>query len=149
MSGGIRAGSGPLREVHEYMRRPDGSRNRSFEVEGVKVLVEGHEDDDHAKSVAEFLASAHEVTEHLRTEVQRLRAEVPPKSPVRMLGTGCVRMRDGQIYLLNRQEGGWSEFALQMESWDDLFRRFNVVVGKRGTDAFGDYWPVSNCEVAS
>lgn len=132
-----------LPEIHAYMPTSNGGRNRSFEIDGVKVMVSAHEDDERGMAVAVFLANAPAVIEDLRAEVQRLRAEVPPRDPVRLLGPGCVRFRDGKLWLLNKRETGWASFGLQLSGWDDLFRRFNVVVTDRGSDAFGDFWTVT------
>lgn len=129
-------------EITTYMRGPNGGCGRSFEIDGVTVLVRGHSDDERGSAVAEFLASAPRVVETLRAEVQRLRVAVPPADPVRLLGPGCVRFRDGKLWLLNRAEDGWSSFGVQLKGWDDLFRRFNVAVVEHGRDAFGDFWIV-------
>jgi hypothetical protein len=136
-------------EIHAYMPTNNGGRQRAFDVDGVRILVGAHEDDERGKSVAEFLADAPTVVEslraevqRLRTEVQRLRTEVPPREPVRLLGPGCVRFRDGKLWLLNNAADGWAAFGLQLASWDDLFRRFNASVVGHGSDAFGDFWEV-------
>ena len=129
-------------EVHAYMPTTNGGRQRSFDVDGIRVLVGAHEDDERGKALAEFLAAAPSVVESLRAEVQRLRAEVPPRKPVRLLGPGCVRFRDGELWLLNKRETGWGSFGLQLAGWDDLFRRFNAVVIEHGSDAFGEFWTV-------
>lgn len=130
-------------KISEYMPTANGGRRRSFVVDGVTVYVEPHEDDERSRAVAAFLSEAPAVVEALRAEVQRLRAEVPPTDPVRLLGPGCVRFREGQLWLLNRREGGWSSFGVQLASWDDLFRRFNAIVTEHGSDAFGPFWVVA------
>lgn len=95
-----------------------------------------------AKTWDDLPARERSAYESLRAEVQRLRAEVPPRKPVRLLGPGCVRFRDGELWLLNKRETGWGSFGLQLTGWDDLFRRFNAVVVGHGSDAFGEFWTV-------
>ncbi len=131
-------------EIHEYMQTSQG-RSRSFVVDGVKVLVSGHEDDDRAKAVAEHLASAHDTIEALRLQVAALRRVVPPKVPAKLLGPGVVRMLDREVWILNRAERGWGEFGFHCGSWDDLFRRFDVVVTGHGHDETGEFWRVEPC----
>ena len=128
-------------EISEYMRTANSGRQRSFMLDGVSVTIGAHEDDDRGKAVAVFLADARETTERLRAEVQKLRALVPDDS-ARLLGPGCVRMRDGKIWLLNRADSGWASWGVQCSSWDDLFRRFNVIVTEKRTDSTGEFWVV-------
>lgn len=137
-------GKSEVPEIRAYMTASNGGRRRAFEIEGVTVHVEPHEDDERGRTVAEMLANAPANLSGLRADVQRLRAEVPPRDPVRLLGPGCVRFRDGELWLLNKQETGWSSFGLQLAGWDDLFRRFNAVVVAHGSDAFGEFWTVDS-----
>lgn len=130
-------------KIHTYMPNAQGHRARSFTVDDVEVLVRGHDDDDRAKAVAEFLASAPSVIDGLRAEVQQLRVAVPPTDPVRIGEGGCVRMRDGELWLLNHAHTGWASFGVRLASWDDLFRRYNAIVVEHGCDAFGDYWKMA------
>lgn len=130
-------------KISAYMPNANGSRRRSLEVDGVQVFVEPHEDDARSLAVAEFLRDAPAVVDSLRAEVQRLRALVPPAEPVRLGHGGCVRFRDGKLWLLNRREDGWSSFGVQLRGWDDLFRRFNAIVTEHGSDAFGPFWVVA------
>lgn len=131
-------------KISAYMPAANGGRRRSFEVDGIQVYVEPHEDDERGSSVATFLSEAPAVVESLRAEVQRLRTLVSPKEPVRLLGPGCVRFRDGGIWLLNRREDGWASFGVQLASWDELFRRFDAIVTEHGSDAFGLFWVVTS-----
>lgn len=128
-------------EIHTYMPTVHG-RSRAFHVDGVRVLVEGHEDDERAKSVAEHLAGAHDLIEALQLQVTALRRVVPPKTPARLLGPGVVRMRDRELWILNRAEDGWSSFGFRAGSWDDLFRRFDVIVTGHGHDETSEFWRV-------
>ena len=132
------------RPIQVYMRAANGGRRRSFVIDGVTVYVEPHEDDARAKSVAEFLASAHEVTDSLRDEVAKLRAAVPPRMPARLFGPGAVRFRDGKLWLLNKPEKGWGSFGICLDGWDSLFRQFNCRVTGHGRDEDGEFWTVES-----
>ncbi len=136
-------------EIHTYMPTSNGGRRRAFDVDGVKIVVEPHDDDDRGKAVAEFLASASSVVERLREENRDLRAELPPSKPARLLAPGVVRMRDGRVWLLGNRAKGWASFGFLLESWDDLFRRYNVVVTGSGRDEAGDFWTVENAREVS
>jgi hypothetical protein len=131
-------------EIHTYMQTSQG-RSRAFVIDDVKVLVSGHEDDDRAKAVAEHLASAHDMIEVLQLQVTALRRVVPPKAPAKILGPGVVRMRDRELWILNRADEGWASFGFRAGSWDDLFRRFDVVVTGHGHDETGEFWRVESC----
>ena len=131
-------------EIKAYMPASNGGRRRSFELDGVTVYVEPHDDDERGRAVAEMLAGAPAALSALRADVQRLSSQVPPRTPVRLLGPGCVRFRNGELWLLNKQETGWASFGLQLDGWDDLFRRFNAIVVDQGRDAFGDFWIVTS-----
>lgn len=135
-------GTASTPEIRAYMPSSNGGRRRAFEIDGVTIYVEPHEDDERGRTVAEMLAKAPANLSMLRANVQRLRAEVPPREPVRLLGPGCVRFRDGKLWLLNNAADGWSAFGVQLASWDELFRRFNASVIGHGVDGFGDFWEV-------
>lgn len=121
---------------------PNGGRNRSFEIDGVCVHVDGCEDDEKGKALAEFLADAPARVDRLTAELRGLRAALPPARPVRLLGPGCVRFRGAELWLLNRVEPGWSSWGVLVDGWDDLFRRFDARVTGHGRDNTGDYWTV-------
>ena len=131
-------------EIQAYMPAANGGRRRSFKVDGVEVFVEPNEDDERGRAVAEFLARAPDVVARLRAENRDLRAELPPKKPARLLAEGTVRMRDGRIWLLGNRSKGWGSFGFLLESWDDLFRRYDVIVTGYGEDEAGAYWTVDN-----
>lgn len=136
-------------KVSEYMPAPNGGRRRSLVLDGITVYVEPCEDDARGAAVAEFLASAHDVIAKLRAEVSELRPLVPTGKPARMLGPGCVRMRGREIWLLNKQETGWASFGVRVESWDELFRRFDVRVTDHGVDETSEFWRVEPCTEVS
>lgn len=74
----------------------------------------------------------------------RLLAAMPPKEPQRLIGTGgCVREdpKGRGLWLLNRAETGWASFGFRLDGWNDLFRRFDVVIGAPSTDEHGQWWP--------
>lgn len=76
-------------------------------------------------------------------ELAAARAKVPAV-PARIMSTGTVRFMNGELWLLNRRESGWSSFGIRVGSWDELFRRFNVAVTDHGTDEHGAWWSVEN-----
>lgn len=135
-------------EIKTFMPTANGGRRRAFTIDGVKVFVEPTEDDERGRAVAEFLGSAHDVIEALRAEVAKLRAVVPPKAAARLLGPAVVRMRGGDVWILNRADGGWAEFGFRAGSWDDIFRRFDVRVVGHGRDSHGEFWSVEPCAAA-
>ena len=145
--------------VHVFAQQADGSRIRTFHVSGIDVQVRGdREHDDAAEALASSLqaaaqdavrgwkaleercAAAEARASELESEAIRLRALVPPPAPVRVLGPCCVRFWDGGLYLLNRRERGWASWGVRCAGWDDLFRRYAVVITEHGTDEHGAYW---------
>lgn len=137
----------------------NGGHRRSFDVMGVTIYVEPHEDDAHAERIAEELAAsgavvarmleaeshAHRLAaENDRLKMQLKAAQHPPP-PARLLGRGCVRFdTDGQLWMMNRAETGWASFGLCIGSWDELFRRFDAVVVEAKQDATGWYWVIES-----
>lgn len=93
---------------------------------------------------APLLASLHKQLVQREQEIAVLKMQVPPKQPLRLLGPGCVRMRDGVVWLLGHRTKGWAAWGIRLDGWDDLFRRYNVIVTEHGTGAHGDYWTVTN-----
>lgn len=80
----------------------------------------------------------------LERELADLRAR-HPKTPARIMATGCVRFDGpGKLWLLSKRETGWSAFGIPCADWDELFRRFNVRVTAHGTDEHGPWWAVEN-----
>lgn len=49
---------------------------------------------------------------------------------------------NGDLYLMNRLEGGWRSMAIQVSSEADLLDRFNVRLGEWTRDECSDYCPV-------
>lgn len=134
-----------MKDITEYMQTSDGGHNRSFTVDGVKVLVQPiNGNDDAAKRVTYQLYSALPELERLRLRCQQLGSKVPPNTPQRLFGPGTVRFRDGELWLLNRREGGWASWGVRLDSWDDLFRRYNVAVTVHGVDEHGTWWEVDH-----
>lgn len=81
----------------------------------------------------------------LRDTIADLRGKITEQKaePARIMGEGCVRFSTtGELWILNRREGGFSSFGFRCESWDELFRRFDVRVTSSGTDEHGAYWTV-------
>lgn len=133
-------------KITTYGPAVSGGRRRSFDIDGVTVIVEPHENDEHARRVAEFLADATRQVDRLAAENRDLRASGPPATPARLLGPGVVRMRNGEVWLLNRAETGWASFGVRCNGWDDLFRRYDVIVTGYDRDETGDYWTVDNTQ---
>ena len=63
-----------------------------------------------------------------------------PEKPARVLGPLCVRMQNGELWALNKRETGWSSSGFLVGSWDELFRRWDVIVTEHGVDKHGAYW---------
>jgi hypothetical protein len=77
----------------------------------------------------------------LRAKVRELKGE----TPTTLMGPGTVRFtRGGDLWILNKRETGWASFGFRLDGWDELFRRFKVVVTEHGVDEHGAYWIVSN-----
>lgn len=128
---------GPNGPISVLVSHWDAERNK--EVEAV-----AHE----LANVADIIAERDRLQALLKlaaAENVSLDKRVPPDEPKRLLGTGCVRFRDGELWLLSRREDGWASFGVRLESWDDLFRRYNCRVTANGTDEAGDWWEVASC----
>jgi hypothetical protein len=55
-----------------------------------------------------------------------------------------VLRRDGdQLYLMNRQEGGWREWAVPVESEAYVLSKWNVRLGEWSRDEHGEFCPVT------
>lgn len=148
----------------KFKVQANGSRIRTFDLGDIKISIEAdREHDERAKVLAESLR-AHALGESFRWSALenerdhavksahkdrelRLAAEakIAPPKPVRLLGVGTVRFDDkGRLYLMNKRESGWGSFALWIDGWDDLFRRYNVKVTGHGVDEAGAWWSVEN-----
>jgi hypothetical protein len=121
-----------------------GGRRRSFVLDGIKVTLDDHEDDERGRRLAEFLSGAARQVERLAAENRELRASAPPANAVRLLGPGIVRFRGREVWLLNSAERGWASFGIRCDGWDDLFRRYDVRVTGHDQDETGPYWIVEN-----
>lgn len=133
-------------KIVEYMLDHKGSRRRSLVIDGITVTVEPYENDGAARMLAEILSDVLPTLAELRAKVDALKAQVPPKAPARLMGPGCVRMRDGVVWLLGHRSKGWAAWGMRCDGWDDLFRRFNVIVTSHGTDEHGAWWQVENAK---
>lgn len=146
--------------VHVYMRGQSGTRNVGFERNGLSVLVSPthEEQNEQAEELARLLAQESDAIARLAdriaaaearaTTAERARAEmaakVPPARPARLMGPGFVRFdpTHGVPWLLSKREKGWASFGVRLDSWDDLFRRYDVRVTEHGTDEHGPWWRV-------
>lgn len=149
-------------EVHIYMRGQSGTRNVGFTRDGLSVLVSPthEEQNERAEELARLLAQEIEGLARLadriaaaearaeKSERDHLRtlAKVPPARPARLMGPGFVRFdpTHGVPWLLGQREKGWASFGVMLDSWDDLFRRYDVRVTEHGTDEHGAWWRVEN-----
>lgn len=153
-----------MTKVKQWAPHADGRRTAFFDARpGVLVKVEpeaGGSSDaalavarelaDHASALArrdEKIERLTKQVELLSRELRVVNGRVPPPAPVRLLGTGYVRFaEDGRPWLLSRREGGWAEVGVRCESWDDLFRRYDVRVVEHGVDEHSAWWAVKNGE---
>lgn len=143
---------------------------RTFTIGSVEVAVshrhnrhvdEGTDDDAVVGTVAEWcrdsvtqLARADALMRHnaarwestrsdLQAKIDRLQQQIHEhqvEKPARVLGPLCVRMRAGELWALNKRETGWSSSGFLVGSWDELFRRWDVLVTEQGVDTHGAYW---------
>jgi hypothetical protein len=119
-------------EIIAWMKNANGTRNSTVEgFDDARVLVSG----DRAEEVARDIC---------------IRFGSPPKEPVRLMGTGCVREDPAGhgLWLLSKHETGWSAFGYRLDGWDDLFRRFDVCIGAPKQDEHGQWWPAQPRERA-
>jgi hypothetical protein len=146
----------------QFGARQNGARTSFFcPTETIKVLVEPmHADDnDSAFALATELADAHVAVtkarsdaiaamgraEALERELAFANSRVAPKAPARLLGPGFVRFTEsGELWLLGKRETGWAAFGFRCDSWDDLFRRYDVRVTAHGSDEHGMWWKCEN-----
>lgn len=146
-----------MKKVHAFCEKPDGTRNRTVEWSD-KVEVQvcsrcGADDDDVADAAQQIADFAQTVEDHesdlcrqrsenaaLHKRLAQALSQIPPKKPARLLGTGYVRFADGKPVLLNRRERGFGEFGVTCDSWDQLFREFDVRITAHGVDEHGPWW---------
>jgi hypothetical protein len=126
---------------------------------GARVSVDHGEDDSAVEAAAnqiadlsskaaglvDTIATLQDALERQRLELERTRALVPPKAPIRIFDRGFVRFdADKTLWLLGKRETGWASFGFRLDSWDDLFRRYDVRVVECGADEHGSWWAVEN-----
>jgi hypothetical protein len=58
-----------------------------------------------------------------------------------------VRFADGKVWVLGSREKGFGAFGYWFDSWDQLFRTFDVVVTGHGVDEHGPWWSAENAKV--
>lgn len=153
-----------LPEITTYGRSRNGSGPRMRALtwhNGARVSID-HGDDDalvaeaanqiadlssKAAGLVETIAALRDALERQRLELERTRALIPPKVPLRIFGRGFVRFdADKSLWLLGKRETGWSAFGFRLDSWDDLFRRYDVRVVECGADEHGSWWAVENAQ---
>jgi hypothetical protein len=145
--------------VHEFAEQADGTRMRTIEwSDGVKVSVQSHhrDADEEAAITASVIAGIEEALDGaeatitlLTKELEKTRALVrpKPKQPTRLLGTGYARFTTrGEVWLLGDREKGWAAFGYGFESWDALFRTFDVKITGHGVDEHGPWWSAENIQ---
>lgn len=126
-----------MSRITRFAPNASGGQIHQFEIDGIIVQIQPRSADENAraKRLAEVISAGIE--------------KIPPMRPVRLLGVGCVRFLDGRPWLLNKREGGFASFGVPCESWDDLFRRYDVRVTDHGSDATGEWWSVENIPAVS
>lgn len=72
----------------------------------------------------------------------------PPPSPsdppkIKIPNDTVLRRKEGKVYLMTRQEGGWESFACPVVSEAWVAEKFNVRLGKWSRDQYGDFCPVT------
>lgn len=53
-----------------------------------------------------------------------------------------LRRKDGKVYLMTRQEGGWDRYAYEVQSEAWVAEKFDVILGAWAQDEHGEYCPV-------
>ncbi len=140
----------PDLKLIQWMKNANGTRNYGIRgFDGADVLVSG----ENSAAIAETivlattkLAEAEARADRLELELREARAAVPPKLPATIMGEACVRLDPAhpeKLWILNRAADGWASFGFRVDGWDDLFRRFAVVIGAPRADERGQYWPVT------
>lgn len=143
-------------QIRRYMQLANGTRNHEVDgFEDAKVIVSGERAAEVAVQIIEGVGGASLVAaqdeayalrarvSELQAELARAKAAIPPKEPLKIMGTAAIRQGAGGagLWVLNKPEEGWASFGFFVDGWNDLFRRFDVVVGEPVTDAAGQYWP--------
>lgn len=121
----------------------------------VSVSSWDSEDNDRCLQVAQALSRPSETllkllekereVRALEAQLRHLKSQQAPAEPARLLGVGCARFdQRGRLWLLDKQESGWAAFGFVFDSWDELFRRYDVRVVGHGGDILGPYWLVES-----
>jgi len=138
-------------EITKYMANGDGRRNSGYRTAdnrfSVLVTPSDGADNEAGFDLATRLSVSDAVAERLRDEATSLRGKIVAQKaePARIMGKGCVRFTTtGELWILNRREGGFASFGFRCDSWDELFRRWDVRVTEHGTDEHGAYWTVES-----
>ncbi len=134
-------------EITMYCENGRGERSSSYRTEDERftVAVSPHDpvDNEAAFALATRLACSDSEADVMRATVADLRGKIIEQKaePARLMGEACVRFTStGELWILNRKDGGFSSFGFRCGSWDELFRRYNVRIIEHGTDAHGAYW---------
>lgn len=140
-------------EVATFAPGGDGTRMSAFESDGLRVTVVALDAELNERAFERacayarhgcVIADLQDRNAALRAELESARAKIPPARPARLLGEGCVRTDRGAIWLLGNREKGWSSFGVRFDSWDQLFREYDVEIGEFATDEHGGYWTARN-----
>lgn len=76
-------------------------------------------------------------------EVSKVRNSTVAPTKIMLPGDTVLRRKDGKVYLMTRQEGGWSSFAFPVVSEAWVAEKFNVRLGKWSADEHGEFCPVT------
>ena len=135
-------------EVNTYASDGSGRRLSAFALGRLRVSVQpmDPEDNEAAFALACQLARSEAEVVQLTADLGACRAQVreQKRPPAKLLGKGFVRFSATGIYILNRRERGFGEFGYRCDSWDELFRDFDVCVTGHGEDEHGPWWSVES-----
>jgi len=138
-------------EITMYAGNGRGERTSSYHTADHRFEVAVHPseaaDNEAAFALATRLAVSEAEAEVAQQIIADLRSRIVEQKaePARLMGEGCVRFTStGELWILNRRDGGFASFGFRCDSWDDLFRRYDVRVTGTGTDEHGMYWTVAS-----
>jgi hypothetical protein len=68
---------------------------------------------------------------------------IPPKHKMILFGNTVLRKdNNGNLFLMNRMDTGWSSSSISIDSIEQLLDNFQVTLGEWSKDKFGEYCKV-------
>jgi hypothetical protein len=68
---------------------------------------------------------------------------IPSKKKMILFGNTVLRKdNNGNLFLMNRMETGWSSSSISIDSIEQLLNNFQVTLGEWNKDKFGEYCKV-------